>query len=103
MNYLFLKGVMSRYCSYSCRYMLYSAVQWRLQMSHPHLIHAVILACRFAASYPSSLLQGFGVRFLFTVIGVLLKLYWNRTFQGTRTPGTPPKLLPLTQPQTSPP
>lgn len=45
MNYLFLKGVMWRYCSHSCRHMLYSAVQWRLQMSHPHRIHAVILAC----------------------------------------------------------
>jgi hypothetical protein len=26
--------------------------------------------------------QGFGVRFLFTSIGVIIKLYWNKIFGG---------------------
>jgi hypothetical protein len=29
--------------------------------------------------------QGFGVRFLFTAIGVLIKLYWSSIFKGAST------------------
>jgi hypothetical protein len=40
--------------------------------------------------------QGFGVRFLFTSIGVLIKLYWNKIFGGNNI--KPPMLKPLSGP-----
>lgn len=71
-------------------------------MSHPRRIHAVILAYLLCGLLSLIIYyqlsradngferfmdtQGFGVRFLFTAIDVLLKLYWGRTFEGTRTP-----------------
>lgn len=82
-----------------CQKHEYEALEWTLKMAPAHRLKAsiffvflaalatLIVAYRYTGgdngfeTFMDS--QGFGVRFLFTLIGVTINLFWSTVFQGT--------------------